>query len=160
MDSLTIIFLAGVLFILTLSSVFVYFLKRQWNYGVDIAILETFTGRIRAWWLLFGTLVGAIMFGHIATILLFIFISFCALREYITLTPTRPADNPTLFWVFLCFPLQFIMVGLDPVWFRSIFGIEPYLVYSILIPAYAFLIIPAFIAMSGDSKYFLERIAK
>ena len=45
---------------------------------------------------------------------LFGLISFWALREFITLTPTRPGDHRTLFWVFFLFtPLQFVLVGME-----------------------------------------------
>ena len=47
-----------------------------------------------------------------ATVVMFGLISFWALREFITLTPTRPGDHRTLFWVFfLLTPLQFVLVG-------------------------------------------------
>ena len=82
--------------------------------------------------------------------MLFGLISFWALREFITLTPTRPGDHRTLFWVFfLCTPLQFWLVGMGY-----------YEWYSIVIPVYAFLFIPARIALAGDYKRFLERTAK
>ena len=75
---------------------------------------------------------------------------FWALREFITLTPTRLSDHRTLFLVFFVItPLQFVLVGL-----------EKYPLYSIVIPVYAFLIIPGLIALEGDYKRFLERIAK
>ena len=46
--------------------------------------------------------------------MLFGLISFWALREFITLTPTRLADHRTLFWVFFLFtPLQYVLVGMD-----------------------------------------------
>jgi phosphatidate cytidylyltransferase len=81
---------------------------------------------------------------------LFGLISFWALREFITLTPTRLGDHRTLFWVFFLFtPLQFLLVALNQ-----------YGVYSVLIPVYAFLFIPARIAIAGDYKRFLERAAK
>lgn len=37
---------------------------------------------------------------------------------------------------------------------------KSYELFSIVIPVYAFLLIPARIALSGDSKRFLERIAR
>ncbi len=84
------------------------------------------------------------------TVVIFGLISFWALREFITLTPTRLGDHRTLFWVFFLFtPLQYVLVG-----------IEKYGLYSILIPVYAFLFIPARVALSGDYKRFLERTAK
>jgi len=59
-----------------------------------------------------------------------------------------------LFWVFFLFtPLQFVLVGMG-------YKYETYEYYSIVIPVYAFLFIPARIAMADDSKRFLERTAK
>jgi phosphatidate cytidylyltransferase len=79
-------------------------------------------------------------------------ISFWALREFITLTPTRPGDHRTLFWVFFLFtPLQYFLVGMGKQWYGA---------YSIVIPVYAFLFILARIAIAGDYKRFLERTAK
>ncbi|MDO5566101.1 MAG: phosphatidate cytidylyltransferase [Planctomycetia bacterium] len=161
MDYQSIILISGVLLLLTLATTGVEVLRRHRDFGIDTAILDTCRSRIRGWWLLFGALTCALLVGTVATVFLFGLISFWALREYITLTPTRPADHRTLVWVFfLCTPLQFILVGINDNWFRSVFGIGAYSVYSVLIPAYAFLILPASIAVSGDSKRFLERIAK
>ena len=87
-------------------------LKRRPESGIDPAILETFHLRVRAWWILFAVLAAAFLFGHVTTVVLFGLISFWALREFITLTPTRPGDHRTLFWVFFLFtPLQFVLVG-------------------------------------------------
>ena len=160
-DRHTIALLGGVLLVLALVSVIIYFLRKRRDIGFDAAVLDTFRSRIHAWWLLFGMLAASYLFGNIMTVLLFGLISFWALREYITLTPTRRADNSTLFWVFfLCTPLQFLLVAIDPAWFTRFFVVTPYLLFSIFIPVYAFLIIPAAIAVSGDAKHFLERIAK
>ena len=125
-------------------------LKRRPESGIDPAILETFGLRVRAWWILLSTLAAAFLLGHVVTVILFGLISFWALREFITLTPTRPGDHRTLFWVFfLITPLQFLLVG-----------IGCYEFYSIMIPVYAFLLVPARIALAGDYKRFLERTAK
>ena len=157
----TIALLGGVLLVLVLVSAVVHVLRKRRDIGIDAAVIETLRSRIHAWWLLFWMLIVAFWFGNTMTVLLFGLISFWALREYITLTPTRRADNSTLFWVFfLCTPLQFLLVAIDPDWFARFFIISPYLLFSIFIPAYAFLIIPAAIAISGDAKHFLERIAK
>jgi len=58
----------------------------------------------------------------------------------------------TLFWVFFLFtPLQYVLIWL---------GNDKYSLYSIMIPVFAFLFIPARVALSGDYKRFLERVAK
>jgi phosphatidate cytidylyltransferase len=150
MDWKTPALVGGVLVLLAAATAVVQVLKRRPNSGLNVAVLETFDRRIRAWWLLCAILAAAFYIGLAATVVLFGLISFWALREYITLTPTRPGDHRALFWVFfLCTPLQFVLVGMDR-----------YGLYSVLIPVYAFLLIPAQIAMSGDYKRFLERTAK
>ena len=125
-------------------------LKRQTEATINPAIIETFRRRLLAWWILFATLAAALLLGKVVTIILFGLIAFWALREFITLTPTRPGDHRALFWVFFLFtPLQFVLVGM-----------EQYALYSIVVPVYAFLFIPARIAMAGDQRRFLERTAK
>jgi len=88
----------------------------------------------------------------IGLVVLFSMVSFWALREFISMTPTRRGDHRTLFWIFFIFtPLQYILIGL---------GDEYYPFYSIMIPVYASLFIPARAAIAGDAKRFLERCAK
>jgi phosphatidate cytidylyltransferase len=146
-----------VLVLLTIASAVVWVLKQRADSGLDTAVIETFRLRVRAWWVLFAALAAAFLIPYpTVTVVLFGLISFWALREFITLTPTRPGDHRTLFWVFfVCTPLQFVLVARREYW-----GIPTYGVYSILIPVYAFLLIPARVAISGDPKRFLERTAK
>jgi phosphatidate cytidylyltransferase len=150
MDVKTLSLVGGVLVLLGGAAVVVRILRQRTDSGVDPAIVETFRQRVRAWALLFAVLAATFLIGRIATVVLFGIMAFWALREFITLTPTRPGDHRALFWVFFLFtPLQFVLVGMDQ-----------YGLYSILIPVYAFLFIPARIAISGDAKRFLERTAK
>ncbi len=160
MDNRGILLISGVLALLLAATAATEFLRRRPS-GVDAATLATCRSRLNAWWLLFGSLICALLLGTIATVFLFGAISFWALREYLTLTPTRPADHRTLVGVFFVLtPLQFLLVGLNSEWFESVFGVGTYPVYSALIPTLAFLVLPAGVAASGDPKYFLERIAK
>ncbi|MBR4833836.1 MAG: phosphatidate cytidylyltransferase [Thermoguttaceae bacterium] len=160
MDNRGILLISGVLALLLAATAATEFLRRRPS-GVDAATLATCRSRLNAWWLLFGSLICALLLGTIATVFLFGAISFWALREYLTLTPTRPADHRTLVGVFFILtPLQFLLVGLNSEWFESVFGVGTYPVYSALIPTLAFLVLPAGVAASGDPKYFLERIAK
>ncbi len=160
MDKTTLGLVGGVLVLLAIATAVVYLLRRRGDSGLDTAILETFRLRIRAWWALCTILAAAFLFGQAATVILFGLISFWALREFITLTPTRPGDHRALFWVFFLFtPLQFVLVGIQG-WVKRRWGVDTYGLYSILIPVYAFLFILARVAMAGDYKRFLERTAK
>jgi phosphatidate cytidylyltransferase len=127
-------------------------LRKQPEGTVNPVLVRRFNDRIRVWWLMMAILASGMLLGKIACCVLFFFVSFWALREFITMTPTRLADHRTLFWVFVLFtPLQYVLIGL---------GHEYYGLYSIMIPVYASLFIPARIAISGDPKRFLERSAK
>ena len=124
-------------------------LKRQNTLRLDRKAVDSFNSRIQAWWF-FSVVLFLAFFHPVATVVLFGMLSFWALREYITLTPTTLGDHRALFWVFFFFtPMQFILVGLN------LYGF-----YSILIPVYAFIFIAARVAISGDYKRFLERVAK
>ena len=76
--------------------------------------------------------------------------SFFALREFITLTPTRRGDHKPLFLAFfVLIPVQYLLIGYDQ-----------YGIFAIFIPVYAFLMLPAFAAVADDPDDFLSRSAK
>lgn len=149
-DPVTWIFVAGVLLLLGAATTVGQFLKGQPAAGINPAMVQTFNRRVRVWWLLCSLLAAALFLPRSVTVVLFGLLSFWALREFITLTPTRLSDHRTLFWVFVLFtPLQFVLVGMGK-----------YDLYSILIPVYGLLFVTARVAFSGDPKRFLERTAK
>jgi phosphatidate cytidylyltransferase len=90
------------------------------------------------------------MTGGIGSVILFGLTSFLALREFITLTPTKAGDHRTLFWVFFVItPLQYWLVATG--WYE---------LFAIMIPVYAFLFVPIRSVLGGDCDRFLERTAK
>ena len=149
-DIRTIALVAGVLLLLSVVTGVGQFLKRHPDRGIDAAAVRTFNMRIRGWWVLCTVLAAAFWLGSTATVALFGLVSFWALREFITLTPTRKGDHRALFWVFFLFtPLHYVLVGLNR-----------YDVYSVFLPVYATLFVLARAALAGDYKRFLERTAK
>ncbi|HMO87082.1 MAG TPA: phosphatidate cytidylyltransferase, partial [Lacipirellulaceae bacterium] len=130
-------------------------LRRQEKRPLDRRSVGSFHGRVQAWWVFSaGLALGFFLPG--LTVALFGLLSFWALREFVTLTPTRIGDHRALFWVFFLFtPAQFLLIYVDG--FR---GMNTYGIYTILIPVYGFLFIAVRSAMSGDYDRFLERIAK
>jgi phosphatidate cytidylyltransferase len=155
-DIRTLSLVGGVLGLLLAATTIGQRLKYAPDIGLNPAVVDAFNLRIRAWWLMCTVLAAAVLLGpvsRVATVIVFFLISFWAMREFITLTPTRLGDHRALFWVFIVFtPLQYLIVGM---------GVEKYgLLFSVLIPVYAFLFIPARVAMAGDYKRFLERTAK
>ena len=150
MEDRTLSLVGGVLGILTVATVAGQFLKRHPDTGLNAAAVRTFNLRVRAWWTMCAILATTFFIGRIPTVAMFGFISFVALREFITITPTRLGDHRALFWAFVLFtPLQYVLVG----WYK------PEL-FNVLIPVYAFLFVPTRVALSGDFKRYLERVAK
>lgn len=143
--------IAGTVLGLLLVAWFIgWFLKRQPDSSINPAVLRTFNLRVRAWLMMCAILIAGFFVGYSFTLVLFGLVSFWALREFITMTPTRRGDHRALFWTFMLFtPLQYVLVGMNL-----------QAMYTVMIPVYASLFIPARIAFAGDPKRFLERTAK
>lgn len=150
LDWWTTILILCVLIVLVFMLIAGQLLKRQTDSNLDPAIVRSFNKRVIAWLTICVLLVVALSLDRVVTVIFFGLVSFWALREFITMTPTRRADHRTLFWVFFLFtPLQYVLVALDQ-----------YAFYTIVIPVYASLFIPGRIAFTNDHKRFLERTAK
>ena len=151
-DARTYILLAVILAAVVVATIIGIVLSRREKMGVESALVGRFNHKVRVWWIMAVIFAVGFLLGRIGVIVLFGLVSFWALREFITMTPTRRGDHRTLFWVFFIFtPLQYLLIGL---------GSEYYDFYSIMIPVYASLFIPARAAIAGDYKRFLERSAK
>lgn len=85
----------------------------------------------------------------VATVL-FAFVSFFALREFITLSPTRRGDHRSLVLAFfVVLPVQYALVMT-----------RHFDLFTVFIPVYVFLAIPVVSALADDPQRFLERNAK
>ena len=148
-----------VLVILGIASSVTHYLTKQQSTFINPALVRRFVHRLWAWWLMFGILIVGLLFHRAGTIFLFGMVSWWAFREFITMTPTRRGDHRALFWSLVVFtPLQYVLIGLSHTSWVS--NADLYGIYSIMIPVYASLFIPARIAMAGDHKRFLERSAQ
>lgn len=113
-------------------------------------VIANLIARVNAWWVMVAIFATAYIAGKLGTILLFTAISYFALREFITLTPTRRGDHLTLsFTFFLLLPLHYYLIY-----------IEWYSLFTILIPVYAFLFMPCIAVLAQEVDFFLERTAK
>jgi phosphatidate cytidylyltransferase len=140
---------AGVVTLLVVASIVGWIMNRQITSGSGRATVENINARIRAWWMMAALFMVGVMTGTVGSILLFSLISFLALREFVTLAPTRPADHRTLFWCFFVVtPLQYYLI-----W------IEWYGLFSILIPVWVSIFLAVRTALAGDTESFLERSA-
>ncbi|MDR2924643.1 MAG: phosphatidate cytidylyltransferase [Azoarcus sp.] len=141
---------AGIAGCLLAASLIALILRVTLPNGRTSPVILNLNARINAWWVMALILALAFWAGNAATIALFAFVSFQSLREYISVTYTRRGDYRALLWCFFFFlPLQYGLIGIG--WYG---------LFSILIPVYAFLLLPISSTLGADTTRFLERVAK
>ena len=142
--------MGGVLVLLAAATVVIRALRARNDSGLNTAILETFRMRVHAWWVLCSILAATFFIGQTATVVLFgpgRLLGPAGVHHAHAHAARRP---PHAVQGLLRHHALAVRAR----------GHGDYPLYSIMIPVYAFLIIPALIAMAGDYKRFLERTAK
>lgn len=140
---------AGVVALLLVATIIGVVLARSTKSEGGRKTIANLNARIRAWWIMVAVFAIAIGTGGIGSIVLFFLMSFLAMREFMTLTPTARTDHAALFWAFfLLAPLQYLLV-----W------VQWYGLFSVLVPVYGFVAITSRMALSGNTERFLERTA-
>ncbi|NWL79651.1 phosphatidate cytidylyltransferase [Pseudomonas taiwanensis] len=143
-------FFSAIAGLLAIASLVGWLLGKRAKTESAISTIDNLKQRINAWWGMVIIFFVSYQLGSNTTIVLFSFISLFALREFITLTPTARGDHNTLFAAFfILIPLQYILISTQ--W---------YSMFTLLIPVYAFLLLPAIAVASQDTESFLERAAK
>jgi phosphatidate cytidylyltransferase len=137
----------GVVAVLLIASIVTRLLIRK---SGETPVLVNLRQRVNAWWwmmLIFST---SMALGRGGVFGFYTLLSFLALREFITLSPTPRGDHRTLTWVFfLILPLHFLFAWAP--WYGM---------FLIWIPVYAFVFIPIRSALAGDTDRFLERTSR
>ncbi|OYT90728.1 MAG: phosphatidate cytidylyltransferase [Burkholderiales bacterium PBB3] len=88
--------------------------------------------------------------GDWVALALFGLVSFFALREFLTLSPTRRGDHRSLVLAFfVVLPAQYWLIGS-----------EHFDMFAVFVPVYVFLALPVASALANDPTRFLERNAK
>jgi len=137
----------GIMVALTMLGEFLRF--RAGPDGPD-TVVETFNTRVTSWWAIVILVGLALLAGRTGVMILFMFASFSALREFLTLTTKAQADHMSLALAFFAvLPLQYLFIWLN---WQAMF--------TLLIPVYAFLLLPIVSALRGDSNRYLIRVAE
>ena len=137
----------GVLAVLVVASAVGWLLVRIVARGAPHSAIDNLNARVRAWWAMVTIIALAAWLGETAFVVLFALISFFALREFLTLTPTRRGDHLALsFAFFFVLPLQYYLVAIG--WYGM---------FAIFIPVYVFLLMPILSALGSDTTRFLAR---
>jgi phosphatidate cytidylyltransferase len=135
--------LIGIVGILVAASLIVLVMKiaRPDN---DIGEL---VARVKSWWMMVIIFSIAMAISPTVSIVFFAFLSFMALKEFLSLVPTRRADRRVLFWAYLAIPVQYLWV------WQHWYGM-----FIIFIPVYAFLLLPTRMILIGETTGFLRAV--
>ncbi len=128
----------GILILATLITLGLKLLRPQKNW------LEL-QQRVTSWWVIIVLFSLAMLSPKWLALTFFGFISFLALKEFLTLSPTRRSDSIPLLWMYAAIPVQYLWTGMS--WYGM---------FIIFIPVYVFLFLPARMVVVGDTKGFLH----
>lgn len=142
--------IGGIIAILLIASIAGWFLGRRIQSEAGRVVIDNLKARVRAWWVMIAVFAVAFLLGKDATIVLFALVSFLALREFLTLVPTKAGDYRALSLAFfVLIPVQYYLIAIG--W---------YALFSIFIPVYGFLLLPSLSVLAEDPEHFLERSAR
>lgn len=103
--------------------------------------------RVRTWWVMAGLFVAALALSNSFALGFFGFVSFLALKEYLSLIPTRRADRRVLFWAYLAIPFQYYWIS------RGWYGM-----FIAFIPVFVFLALPMRMVTIGVTEGYINAI--
>ena len=104
--------------------------------------------RVRTWWAIMVVFALAMLSPRWLSMTLFGMMSFLALKEYLTLIPTRQSDRMPLLWLFITIPINYLLAGIG--WYG---------LYIIFIPVYVFLFLPMRMVLTGNTHDFLRSVS-
>ncbi|MEW5123503.1 phosphatidate cytidylyltransferase [Citrobacter freundii] len=107
------------------------------------------TLRIRTWWVIIVLFSLAILSPHWLALTFFALVSFMALKEFLTLAPSRQTDRMPLLWMFIAIPINYWLIGIN--WYGM---------FVVFIPVYAFLFLPVRMVIAGDRQGFLRFVSQ
>jgi phosphatidate cytidylyltransferase len=103
--------------------------------------------RTESWWWMIGAFTLAIAVNQTVAIIFLAFISYLALKEYLSLIPTRRIDRGLLLFAYLAIPIQYYWAAID--WYGM---------FIVFVPVWLFLFFPALMALRGDTQGFLRAV--
>jgi len=131
----------GSIFALLVAASLGVFVLRRLRPGLDLDEVAT---RVRSWWLIVGLFGLAIALERGWTLFFFAGVSYLALKEYLSLIPTRRADRRVLLWAYGAIPFQYLWIHLG--WYEA---------FLVFVPVLLFLAIPMRMVLIGETEGFL-----
>ena len=107
--------------------------------------MTNFKLRLKSFWLIVILFTVAFAFNKMFAFFFLAFICYMALKEFISLIPTRRADRRVLLWAYMAIPIQFYFIYIN--WI---------VMFYLFVPLYMFLLIPVRMVLNGDNEGFLK----
>ncbi len=140
-DNRVLVALAGIYLLLIIASLVCFGLKKsrpEKNY-------RELTQRINSWWVMVSIFTVVMISSPTVSLVFFGFISFLALKEFLSIIPTRRSDRRVIFWAYLAIPFQYYWIA--EAWYGM---------FIIFIPVYLFLLLPMRMVIVGETHNFLR----
>ena len=135
--------LVGIFGLLAIATMITFGLALS-HWDTDYSELKS---RIKSWWVMVTIFSLAILLKYPVSIIFFMFLSFIALREYLSLIPTRFSDRRVLLWTYLAIVIQYFWIYIG--WYGM---------FLLFIPIYMFLLLPVRMLLNGETEGFLNAI--
>jgi len=103
--------------------------------------------RIQSWWIMITILFVVLVISKTTAIFFFGFLSFLALKEFLSIVPMRLSDRSVIFWAYLSIPVQYYWVS------QGWYGM-----FIVFIPVYMFLLLPFRMVLIGETKGFIKAV--
>lgn len=104
--------------------------------------------RVRTWWVIVVLFAITLLVSPVLTVCFFALVSFLALKEFLSMTPTRRADRRVLFYAYLAIPIQYFLASSQ--W---------YALFITFIPVFMLLALPTRMLLIGETRGFLPAVS-
>ena len=135
--------LGGIFGLLVVASFIIWALKRARPERDYTELVQ----RTKSWWLMAAIFTAALLVNRVAALVFLGIVSFLALKEYLSIIPTRRADRRVLFFLYLAIPIQYYWVSIG--WYGM---------FIIFVPVYMLLFLPLPMLIIGETQGFLRAI--
>lgn len=143
------VLLAGVGVVLLVATGIGRAVARQARTAREERSARDLQARIAGWWGLLPVMVACLWLERPGILGFFAVVSFLALRELLSLIPSRRADHGTLVLAFfLAVPVQYGLIWTG--WYG---------LFAVFVPVWLLFVVSARLALAGDPERYLQRVA-
>ena len=119
--------IVGVFAFLLTATVVVVAHAATHRYRNHIEVLQ----RTKTWWIITIVFITSLAVSRTTSLTLLGLISFLALKEYLSIVPTRSVDRQVLLWAYLSVPIQYIWIAIE--WYEMALVFIPVCVFVALL---------------------------